>query len=324
MLLDRLGKGLRTPARDALISFASVPSARATAFGVHRALDAVGRLAGPLMAFAVLKMAPKAFDAVFFVSICFALIGLATITLLVVDERSSTSGSGEESQVSSLPNARLAPTAIGPLAPAANSSLVSATIGIESRSKARFRWWVISATVLSAVAIGEAFFVLVLERRGAISADSVPLFFTGLGLAQIVLTLPCSRLADRIGRKRVWVGGQVVLLAAYAALLFGGGAANLVWIGVLLLGLHLAATDGVSSALTSLFVSTERRAVGLAIVAGAAGLAELGASIGFGAAWAWRGLDFGLGLFAACAAAGILVAILAPWSDLTASHVDCP
>jgi MFS family permease len=181
---------------------------------------------------------------------------------------------------------------------------------------------VASAALLSLVAIGEAFFVLVLERRGEISAESVPLFFTGIGLVQIVFTMPCSRLADRIGRKRVWVAGHAVLLASYAALLLGSGSSALAPLCVLLLGVHLAATDGVSSALASLLVSAERRAGGLAIVACASGLAEIGASLSFGALWAWRGVDFSLGAFAAGTVLAILVAGATPWSDLSRAHAD--
>ena len=60
--LDRIGKGIRTAPRDALISKRSLTSKLATAFGVHRALDAVGALLGPLFAFALLAMMPNAFE----------------------------------------------------------------------------------------------------------------------------------------------------------------------------------------------------------------------------------------------------------------------
>src|SRR5439155_23821011 len=88
VLVDRTGKGLRTPPRDALIAGSSEPRVLATAFGLHRTLDGLGALLGPLVAFAVLAVAPGAFDAVFVVSSCFAVVGLAALGL-VVDEDSA-------------------------------------------------------------------------------------------------------------------------------------------------------------------------------------------------------------------------------------------
>src|SRR6201746_2609485 len=69
---DRIGKGIRTAPRDALISLSSTRDNLATSFGVHRALDSVGAFLGPLVAFGILLAAPARFDAVFFVSTLFA------------------------------------------------------------------------------------------------------------------------------------------------------------------------------------------------------------------------------------------------------------
>src|SRR5262245_34196070 len=87
ILVDRLGKGVRTAPRDALISLNAQPERLGLAFGVHRALDTVGALLGPLLAFAVLAAAPGAYDAVFVVSFCFAIVGLGVIGLLVESRR---------------------------------------------------------------------------------------------------------------------------------------------------------------------------------------------------------------------------------------------
>src|SRR5688500_2966144 len=83
VLLDRIGKGIRTSPRDAMIA-ASVSSEKlGTAFGVHRAMDTAGAMLGPLLATALLVAAPGAYDAVFIVSFCFAIVGVAVIGLLV-------------------------------------------------------------------------------------------------------------------------------------------------------------------------------------------------------------------------------------------------
>src|SRR5215208_3106537 len=83
VLLDRVGKGIRTAPRDAMIA-ASVPSERlGTAFGVHRAMDTAGAMLGPLLAAGLLLLTPGSYDVVFIVSFCFAIVGVAVIAFLV-------------------------------------------------------------------------------------------------------------------------------------------------------------------------------------------------------------------------------------------------
>ncbi|HEX7299540.1 MAG TPA: MFS transporter, partial [Solirubrobacteraceae bacterium] len=84
---DRVGKGIRTAPRDALISLSAHPKALGAAFGVHRAMDTAGAMLGPLLAFGLLTAAPRRYDTVWVVSFCFAVVGLAVITLLVRDLR---------------------------------------------------------------------------------------------------------------------------------------------------------------------------------------------------------------------------------------------
>ena len=80
---DRIGKGIRTAPRDALISLSSSKAGLATAFGVHRAMDSAGAMLGPLIAFGILLAAPARFDAVFVVSTLFAVLGVAVLVLAV-------------------------------------------------------------------------------------------------------------------------------------------------------------------------------------------------------------------------------------------------
>src|SRR4051795_7674772 len=81
--VDRVGKGIRTAPRDALISLSSAKDRLATSFGVHRAMDSAGAMLGPLLAFGILFVAPARFDAVFVVSTLFAVLGLAVLVLNV-------------------------------------------------------------------------------------------------------------------------------------------------------------------------------------------------------------------------------------------------
>lgn len=83
IVLDRTGKGIRTAPRDALISLWNSEQSLASAFAVHRALDAGGALLGPVAAFALLYAMPNRFDTVWLTSFVFALLGLAVLCLFV-------------------------------------------------------------------------------------------------------------------------------------------------------------------------------------------------------------------------------------------------
>ena len=90
VLVDRIGKGIRTAPRDALISLSVQRERLGLAFGVHRAFDTGGSLIGPLLAFGLLTLAPTAFDAVFVPSFCIALLGLSVIVLFVRNQNGET------------------------------------------------------------------------------------------------------------------------------------------------------------------------------------------------------------------------------------------
>src|SRR4029077_6708604 len=84
--VDRVGKGIRTAPRDALISLSSRKDSLATSFGVHRAMDSVGAMLGPLVAFGILLVAPARFDAVSVSTPLSALLGLSVLVLPVRDK----------------------------------------------------------------------------------------------------------------------------------------------------------------------------------------------------------------------------------------------
>ncbi len=288
LLVDRAGKGLRSPARDALIAGSSAPDVLATAFGLHRALDAAGALLGPLAAFAILAVAPQAFDAIFVVSLCAACVGLACLALFVREE---------------------------PVAARAQATFREA-FGLLAQP--RFRALFFVALLLALATVSESFLYVAHQRRSDFAGDLIPLLFATTAVAQLVLTMPAARLADRVGRDRVFLGGQLCLLVSYAALLLPAmGPAN-GSILVVSLGAFLAATDGVLMAMTSAIVPAELRASGLALVMAALGTGRLVASIVFGAVWSARGPSFAVWTF------GAAILCMVPFAWLVLRRRDAP
>jgi MFS family permease len=286
VLLDRVGKGIRTAPRDALISLSSTPDRLGASFGVHRALDTVGAMLGPLLAFAMLAAAPTAFNSVFTVSFCISLIGLGIIVLFV-------SGKPER------------PDGAQP-APPASLKGAFALLKIP-----RYRALLIAGAALSLATASDAFIFLVLRDYADLGTSMFPLLFVGSSAAYMVLAVPMGKLADRIGRARVLLGGYVLLLGVYATLLSGFHGWGIVVLALALLGSYYAATDGVLMALGSTVVPDEMRGTGLAFLGTATNVARLLASLAFGAAWTLLGTSAAIALFGGgLVLAGTLAAVV--------------
>jgi MFS family permease len=287
VVLDRTGKGVRTAPRDALISLSSARRGLATAFGVHRALDTAGALLGPLAAFGVLTLVPGAFDAVFVLSFCAAVLGLGVL-LLFVENRAGAP----------------APGAVSPRA-------VSLRAAVGLLGAPRYRALVVAGAALSLATIGDGFIYLGLQRRLSFAVGFFPLLYVGTALVYLLLAVPAGRLADRVGRERVFVVGYALLLGVYAVLLVPTpGPAELLAVFALF-GAYYAATDGVLMALASAVVPAGLRTSGLALLTTATGLARLVASLTFGALWTWRGVETAVIGYGAALLAAILLTVIA-------------
>ncbi|WP_432113672.1 MFS transporter [Streptomyces sp. S1] len=279
IVADRLGKGVRTAPRDALITLHSPPEDLGRAFGTHRAMDTTGALLGPLAAVALLWATTEAYEAVFAVSFCVGAFGVL-LWVLLVPGRGSAPG----------PGAPLAPPAPGePSAPPrARGGLFAAL-----RTPA-YRRIVLCAGLLGAATIGDAFLYLLLQRRLAFDATWFPFLPLGAAAVYLLLAVPAGRLADRAGRRGPFLYGHGALLLAYGLLLAPvPDAAALVGV-LVLLGIFYAATDGVLMALTGPFLAEGWQAGGLALVQTVQALARVGAAVAFGALWTASGQETAL------------------------------
>lgn len=287
---DRIGKGIRTAPRDALITVSAQPEHLARSFGVHRMLDNIGAAAGPMIAFLVLLMIPNGFSTVFVVSLAFAIIGVAVLGLVVPDLRADglrgiKATSGAE--------------------PAADSRKQRPRLFAFSWSQLRepgLGKLLISAGLLGLLTIGDGFIYLVLQDRDSFAVQWFPLLFVGTNIVFLAFAIPLGRLADRVGRVPVFVGGHIGLLACYflAAAPFGG-----LWSTVgclILLGGFYAATDGVLAALASQLTPPGKLATGIASAQTVVALSRMTASAGFGVLW------YAVGASTAMVAAGALLA----------------
>jgi MFS family permease len=275
IVLDRTGKGIRTAPRDALISLSTPREQLGTAFGVHRALDTTGAMLGPLLAFGLLAAAPGRFDAIFVVSFCVALVGLGILVLFVDNDRGRAEVAGE---------------------PAAPAPSLRAAFGL--LGSRRFGLVVGLGCALGLATMSDGFVYVALQHRLDFETRFLPLLYVATACVYMLLAVPLGRLADRVGRLRVFAGGYALLLVLYGTLLVPAlGPAALVGC-VLLFGTYYAATDGVLMALASPLLPNEVRGSGLALVTTGTTLSRLVGSLAFGALWTFAGLELAVVVFA--------------------------
>lgn len=280
--LDRIGKGARTAPRDALISLCTPASSLATAFAVHRAMDAGGALLGPIVAFTILSKMPAAFDAAWVTAFVFALLGLAVLWLFVDNPTRTRASSAHR---------------------VSWREMLQALVRLESRAL------VLIGGLLGVVTLSDGFVYLLLQQRTGTTMGFFPLFYVATASFYMLLSVPIGMIADRFGRRRVFLLGYLALGALYLLLL---GSTRLDLLGALgslfLFGLHYAATEGVLMALASAVLSAEGRSSGLAIVGTLVNLGKMVSSLVFGFVWELHGTQTALGIFVIALLLAICVA----------------
>ncbi|MFJ9456238.1 MFS transporter [Kitasatospora sp. NPDC101447] len=281
LAVDRVGKGLRTAPRDAMISLATPPEHRGRAFGVHRAMDTAGALSGPLLAFLLLRGAPGGFHAVFLVSSYVAALGVLVLVVLV-------------------PGRSLRP---------APRAVVARLRLRELLRLPALRRITAGAALLGLATVSDSFVYLLLQRRLDLPASWFPLLPLGTAAVYLLAAVPVGALADRIGRRRLFVLGHGALLAGYGLLLARpGGGAVLAAVVLALHGLFYAATDGVLAAAVASAVPAGRRGAGLALVGTGQAAGRFVCSIAVGALWSRWGDTVALAAMAAALTAAVAVA----------------
>lgn len=295
--MDRIGKGVRTAPRDALIALRTRSEDLATAFGVHRALDAAGALIGPVVAFVLLARMRGAFDVLFVASFIVAVLGVAAMVLFVEPATSAElTGPGRDSDGA-------APVWV----------LVS---------HPRLRVLASSAFLLALATISDSFLFLSLQSHLGSAATAFPLFYVGTSLTTALFAVPAGRAADAVGRPTILLFGYSLLAMAYAV---SQQASTLpsVSLCLLLLGAYYASTDGVLTAIAAAELPSSVRGTGLALLATVSNAARLVTSIVFGALWGAIGLRaatwvYFATLIVAIAASSVLLTLA--WQRGTGSH----
>jgi MFS family permease len=257
-VLDRLGKGVRTGARDSLIAASCDPAHRGKAFGLHRAMDTVGAFLGPLFALLLLSHFHTSYRTVFLIAFIPALAGVAAI-LLVKTAVSRVEG----------PHTSPQPHAGGVSGP----RLISPDLR-------RFLF------VVGLFALGNSsdVFLLLRAKDAGFSQTLVLLVYVFYNLVHALVAVPAGWLSDRLGRRAIIVGGYCTFAVVYLGFAFAPHPA-LIWVLFALYGFYGAAAEGVAKAHVADLSAPESRGTAMGLLQTVMGLMAFIASLAAGALW---------------------------------------
>jgi len=248
---DRAGKGTRTSPRDALISDSIPKSQAGKGFGLHRSLDQVGAVLGPLLAFALLPFIGV--REIFWISFIPAAIALLILLFFVSDTRARAR------QKNVFGNARAVLT----------------------------REFVVLLVVLEIFSVGayNFSFILLMARYLGVQEGLIPLVYTVLNLATVILGLPAGMLADKAGKLPVLCLSFLVFLSTSLAGIFLHGYWLYGFLIAFLFGSYLSIAETVQRAMIPDFTRPELKGTGYAFYYTLVGIGSFVANSVFGSLW---------------------------------------
>ena len=282
---DRIGKGIRTSPRDALIADSVSPEERGKGFGLHRAMDTAGAVLGLSIAAIViylvqgggLALSLKTYQWLVLIGIVPAVLAVV-ILIRFVKERE-----------------RRPPS---PGTPRPGFNLIKLAAGFDTRFK-------VFLAVMAVFTIGNSsdFFVILRAQNLGSSVFHIVLMLVLFNATYAAISLPAGKLSDRLGRRRVIAFGWGVYALVYLGFAL---ATNLwqVWLLFAAYGIYYGIVDGVARAFVADLVPAEKRGTAYGLYHGVVGLTLLPASLIAG--WMWQAYSpsapFFFGASLACAA----------------------
>ncbi len=269
--LDRLGKGIRTGARDAILSNEATAETKGKVFGFHRSMDTLGAVLGPLLALVYLSFYPENYKTLFFIAFAPGLMAVFA-SLLLKDKKKS------EPQTQPKPS-------------------FFSFLGYWKTSPKLYKKVTIGLLVFTLFNSSDIFLLLKLKQSGLGDTDVIWAYIF-YNLVYAALAFPMGILADKLGLKRIFILG----LAVYAMVYFGMAFTHHLAIYLLLFfgyGLYAAATEGISKAWISNITDKKDTATAIGTFSGFQSICTMLASSIAGLIWYNYGAEFSFMLTAA-------------------------
>ena len=282
-LTDRVGKGVRTAPRDAMIADAAIPQQRGIAFGFHRAMDHAGAVIGPLIGYAlVLFLATNAsspsggeFSRIFLLATIPALLAVIVAIFFM-----------RETHV---------PAQTAPQVPRLSLK------GFDSN----FKKFLLVLGLFTLSNSSDSFLIL-RARDAGVPIVVIPLLWALHHASKVVSSLLGGDLSDRLGRKRLIVSGWILYAAVYGGFAFATTGISM-WALFVIYGIYFGLAEGAEKALVADLVRPDQRGTAYGLYNLALGLTVFPASLLMGTIWDWKGPTTA---FLVSATMGTLAAVL--------------
>jgi MFS family permease len=258
--LDRLGKGIRTAARDAILSEQATKETKARVFGFHRAMDTAGAMIGPACALVFLYYYPQHYAAIFYLAFIPGI--LSVLLVYLVKEKKHVS--------STLPKGNFF---------------------------SFFRYWAIATPEYKKLVTGLLLFALfnsadvflLLKTKEVSGSDSITIAaYVFYNFVYAAASYPFGSLADKFGTRKVYITGLVLFSIVYAGFAFQPSTA-IIFALFFVYGLFSAATDGIEKAWVTNIAHGNNTATAIGFYTSCQSVCALLASVVAGALWSTAG-----------------------------------
>ena len=263
-IADRIGKGIRTAPRDALIADSVDESNTGTAFGIHRTLDQIGAIIGPFFAFLILELFGGNIQYIFLLSIIPGIVSLFILVNFVKDKIiDRKEGEGKLVKIAFFSNVK--------------------HLFIENKI---FVYLVIIMGVFSLGAFNYSFILLKSGDLG-VEQNFVPIIYSIINITHTAIGIPAGILSDRIGKEKVLIIGFLLFVITSLLMYFSEQNNNIIYIISipLVYGLYVGISETVQRALISKYVSEHNRGTAFGFYGLIIGICLLIGNITFGFLW---------------------------------------
>lgn len=261
--IDRVGKGLRTSARDALISSSTSREYWGKAFGFHRAMDTFGAATGPLLALLLLKVmgeTPQAYRKIFILAFIPAIIGVFVLIYFVKEAKSDSQDIAQS-----------------------KTSMVFAI-------SPEFKMFTVFYLIFSLGNSSDIFLLLKTKSLGFTTAAVIGVYFI-YNIVYASLATPAGWLSDKVGKINSLVFGLVIFSIVYFLFAMNKNK-NLVWLLFALYGFYGAFSEGIYKAIISHLSPEEKRATAMGLFQGLLGFMLFTSSFLAGILWDKAGKEY--------------------------------
>ena len=275
--VDRFGKGIRTGARDALLSDEATPETKGRVFGFHRSMDTLGAVLGPLLALIYLYYYPNDYKTLFFIAFAPGLLAILASFFLKDKPKEITK-----------PKVRIP---------------FFTLFSYWKTSSINYRKLLVGLLAFTLVNSSDVFLLLKVKEAGLDDTAVVGIYIF-YNLVYALFAFPIGIVADKIGLKTIFISGILVFSLVYVGMSLAKGMIGFLVI-FFLYGLYAAATEGISKAWISVISPKEETATAIGSYAGFQSLATLISSSFMGLIW------YQFGSFAAFFGTAILSILVA-------------